>query len=136
MPTDKSMPSTIKRSSKEAQRTWRKTHDSAVEEYGDGRRAHMTAFSSLKHTFEKVGDHWEKKDSKGPSDPKAKSSYKDKRHDEKQSYGGVDVEGSTKKELVEKAKNMDVKGYSTMNKEELGKAIQKANDKKTAQARN
>lgn len=135
MPQNKSMPSTIKRSSKEAQRTWKKTHDSAVEEYGEGRRAHMTAFSSLKHKFEKVGDHWEKKDQKGTSDPKAKSPYKEKGHANKPSYGGVDVEGSTRQELIDKAKKAGVSGYSSMNKHELGKAIEKANNRKTAAAR-
>ena len=55
------------RSSKKAQETWLATHDSAVEEYGEGERAHRTAFASLKHSFEKVGDHWEEKDHKGPS---------------------------------------------------------------------
>lgn len=135
MPQKDDIPSTIKRSSKEAQRTWKKTHDSAVEEYGEGERAHRTAFSSLKHKFEKVGDHWEKKDSKGPSDPKAKSSYKEKGHDEKKSYGGVDVEGNTRQELIDRAKRLDVSGYSNMNKDELAEAINKANQRKTARAR-
>ena len=56
------MPATIKRSPRKAQRTWVETHDSAVEQYGEGERAHRTAFASLKHSFEKVGDHWEEKD--------------------------------------------------------------------------
>ncbi len=136
MPGKKELPSTLKRSPKKAQDTWIKTHDSAVKEYGEGRRAHMTAFSSLKHNFEKVGDHWESKDHKGSSDPRSKSSYSDKDHDKKQSYGGVDVEGSSKAELQQKAKKAGVSGYSRMNKSELGKAIEKANNKKTAQARN
>ena len=65
------MPSTLKRSPKKAQDTYAKTHDSAVEQYGEGERAHRTAFSALKHSFEKVGDHWEPKAKKGPSDAKA-----------------------------------------------------------------
>ncbi len=32
------------------------------------RSAHRAAMSALKHSFEKVGDHWEPKDGKGPSD--------------------------------------------------------------------
>ena len=71
MPTKDEMPSTLQRSSKKAQRTWGETHDSAVETYGEGERAHRTAYSSLKHSFEKVGDRWEAKDEKGPSDPQA-----------------------------------------------------------------
>ncbi|UMG91928.1 ChaB family protein [Nocardioides sp. TF02-7] len=71
MPASKELPSTLRRSSKKAQRTWSKAHDSAVEEYGEGERAHRTAYSALKHSFEKVGDHWEPKDEKGPSDKQA-----------------------------------------------------------------
>lgn len=36
------LPSTLKRSPKEAQRTFARTHDSAVDRYGDGERAHRT----------------------------------------------------------------------------------------------
>ena len=54
MPTRTEMPDTIKRSPKEAQRTWAKAHDNAVKEYGEGERAHRTAFAALKHSFEKV----------------------------------------------------------------------------------
>ena len=71
MPAKEELPSTLKRSPKKAQETWSATHDSAVEQYGEGERAHRTAFSALKHSVEKVGDHWEPKDRKGPSDAKA-----------------------------------------------------------------
>ena len=72
MPASKEMPATIRRSPPKARRTWAKAHDSAVETYGEGERAHRTAFAALKHSFEKVGDHWEPKERKGPSDPQAK----------------------------------------------------------------
>jgi ChaB protein len=39
MPAPDVMPSTIKRSPPKAQRTWAKTHDDAVREYGEGERA-------------------------------------------------------------------------------------------------
>jgi hypothetical protein len=55
MPAQEKMPSTIRRSSAKAQRTWAKTYDSAVEQYGDGRRASQTAMASLKHSFQKIG---------------------------------------------------------------------------------
>src|SRR4030081_2744120 len=55
MPTRPEMPDTIKRSPKEAQRTWAKAHDNAVKEYGEGERAHRTAFAALKHSFERGG---------------------------------------------------------------------------------
>ena len=55
MPAKKDMPSTVARSSKKARDTWGKTHDAAVDQYGEGKRAHRTAFASLKHTHEKWG---------------------------------------------------------------------------------
>ena len=116
------IPDTIERSPKKAQRTWKKAHDSAVETYGDGERAHRTAYSALKHSFEKVGDHWEEKDKKGPSDPRAKSGGPNARG---KSYGGVDVEGNSKDELYERAKKLGVKGASKMKKTELAEAIAK-----------
>ena len=71
MPSKKEMPSTLARSPEKAQRTWVETHDSAVAEYGEGERAHRTAFAALKHPFEKVGDHWEAKEQRRHSDARA-----------------------------------------------------------------
>src|SRR3954464_5800571 len=70
---DEELPSTIQRSDDKAKRTFAKTHDSAVEQYGEGRRAPAPAYAALKHTHEKVGDHWEPKEGgkKGPSDKQA-----------------------------------------------------------------
>jgi cation transport regulator ChaB len=126
------LPSTIARSDKKAQRTYAKAHDSAVESYGEGRRAHQTAFSALKHTHEKVGDHWEKKagGKKGPSDEQAKGG----RNTNKKTSGGVDA-NSPKDHLLKVAKKLDITGRSTMKKKQLVEAIQKANGKKTADAR-
>ena len=117
------MPETVKRSSPKAQRTWAKTHDSAVETYGEGERAHRTAYASLKHTHEKKGDRWVAKDEKGPSDPRSKQSTADKRAGKGETYGGVDVYGNTKKELYERARQLDVPGRSHMSKQELARAI-------------
>src|SRR5687768_18508058 len=109
MPARKELPSTLKRSPKKAQETWVKTHDSAVETYGEGERAHRTAFAAVKHSFEKVGDHWEPKKRKGPSDERARTGKGD-------TAGGVDVEGHTKQELYERAKKLGVKNRSRMSK--------------------
>jgi cation transport regulator ChaB len=122
--SDDDMPSTIKRSSAKVQDTWRATHDAAVEQYGEGERAHRTAFASLKHSFEKVGDHWEPKDEKGPSDDRAATSGRDGG----ESAGGVDVRGHTRDELYERAKKLGVKGRSKMTKTELGQAIARKQD--------
>lgn len=124
MPARKAMPSTVARSSKKAQRTWAKTYDSAMAEYGEGERPRRTAFASLKHSFEKVGDHWEPKDHKGPSDDRAAHGGKSGG----ESAGGVDVKGHTRKELYERAARLGVRGRSSMNKTELGQAIARKQD--------
>jgi cation transport regulator ChaB len=130
MPGRKDMPSTLKRSPKKAQDTYVKAHDSAVDEYGEGERAHRTAFAAVKHSFEKVGDHWEPKDEKGPSDAKAAGG----RGTRRKTAGGVDANAS-KKHLMDVAKTLEVAGRSRMTKAELVDAINKANAKRTRQAR-
>jgi cation transport regulator ChaB len=123
MPTRKEdLPSTIRRSPAKAQRTYAKAHDNAVKEYGDGERAHRTAISALKHSFEKSGDRWVPKDRKGPSDPQAARSGRATRRG-RATYGGVDVRGNTKQELYERARRLGVRGRSKMDKRELAKAI-------------
>jgi cation transport regulator ChaB len=123
VPGKDEMPETLKRSPKKAQRTWAKAHDNAVEQYGEGERAHRTAFSALKHSFEKVDDHWEAKDEKGPSDPQAAKSGKAARAGRSETFGGVDVHGHTKQELYERARKLGVAGRSRMDKKELARAI-------------
>jgi hypothetical protein len=125
MPARKEMPRTLKRSSKKAQETWAKTHDSAVEQYGEGERAHRTAFGSLKHSFEKVGDRWVAKDEKGPSDPRSARGGREARAGKGESLGGVDLFGNSKQELYERARSLGVEGRSSMTKKELARAIAK-----------
>jgi cation transport regulator ChaB len=122
MPARENLPSTIKRSPKHAQDTYAETLDSAVEQYGDGERAHRTALSSLKHSFEKVGDHWEPKEQRGPSDEQAAGGVDTNRP----TAGGVDANAS-KKHLLEVAKRLDIRGRSRMTKADLVDAIQRAN---------
>jgi cation transport regulator ChaB len=129
MPAREDMPSTLKRSPKKAQDTYAKTHDAAVEEYGEGERAHRTAFAAVKHSFEKVGDHWEPKAQKGPSDAKAAGG----RNTRAKTAGGVDANAS-KQHLMDVAKRLDIPGRSRMTKPELVDAIQKANARSTRKA--
>ena len=126
------LPSTLRRSPKKAQRTFAKAHDSAADEYGDEKRANQVAWAAVKHSFEKVGDHWEKKagGKKGPSDEQAAGGKNTRR----KTAGGVDA-NATKEHLLQMAKKLDVSGRSKMKKKELVDAIQKANDKQTADAR-
>lgn len=129
MPTSKNdLPGTLKRSPKKAQETWAKTHDNAVDQYGEGERAHRTAFASLKHSFQKVDDHWEPKKKRGPSDPQAAKGGADARGGTSETYGGVDVLGSTKDELYERATRLGVRGRSRMTKAQLGTAIARKQD--------
>jgi cation transport regulator ChaB len=133
MPAKEEMPSTLRRSPRKAQETWAKTHDSAVQSYGEGERAHRTAFSSLKHSYEKVGDHWEPKEHKGPSDPQAARSTPSSRR-ARPTAGGVDANAS-KAHLMDLAKRLDVRGRSRMSKDELVEAINKANNRESARSR-
>jgi cation transport regulator ChaB len=133
MPGKKELPSTLERSPAKAQRTWIEAHDSAVEEYGEGERAHRTAYSALKHTFEKVGDRWEPKEGKGPSDKQAAESGGPAR-DGGKTAAGVDTNAS-KSHLAEIAKRLEIAGRSRMTKDELVEAIQKANAKETRASR-
>jgi len=121
MPAKDEMPGTLKRSPAKAQRTWVKTHDAAVETYGEGERAHRTAFASLKHSFEKVGDRWQPKAKKGPSDPRSAGRPGDRMRGK--TFGGVDAIGNTRKTLYERARGLGIKGRSKMTKEQLAEAI-------------
>ena len=127
MPGREELPGTLKRSPEKAQRTWIKTHNSAVDQYGEGERAHRTAFDSLKHSYEKVGDHWEPKKQKGPSDDQAAKRGPAARAGGP-TAGGVDVKGHTREELYERAKRLNIKGRSSMNKMELAQAIARKQD--------
>ncbi|GAB3273014.1 ChaB family protein [Sinomonas notoginsengisoli] len=124
------LPSTIQRSDKKAQQTFAKAHDSAEKTYHDEERAHRVAYSALKHSHEKVGDHWEAKDEKGPSDEQAKGGKTTRR----ETHGGVDANAS-KQHLYDLAKKLDVPGRSHMTKGQLVDALEKANNRKTAQSR-
>jgi cation transport regulator ChaB len=126
------LPSTLQRSGRKAQQTFAEAHDSALETYdGDESRAYRVAFAAVKHTHEKVGDHWEKKDEYGPSDERAEQGGP---RSTAPSAGGVDA-NATKKHLYELATRLGVKGRSTMSKAELVEALQKANNRASAKAR-
>jgi cation transport regulator ChaB len=124
MPVDKEeLPGTLKRSAKKVRRTYQETLDSAHEQYDSEERAHRTAWSAVKHVAEKRGDHWELKDEPGPSDPQAAQGGRAARDRPRRTYGGVDVVGSTKAELYERARELDVPGRSGMTQEQLAEAI-------------
>ena len=123
MPARDELPGTLKRSPKKAQETWIKTHDSAVEQYGEGEQAHRTAFASLKHSYEKVDDRWAPEKEKGPSDPRSKMPTKLAAKGHGETFGGVDFYGNTRKELYERARGLNVEGRSRMTKVELARAI-------------
>ncbi|PTU57844.1 cation transport regulator ChaB [Sphaerisporangium cinnabarinum] len=125
------IPSTLQRSDEKAQRTFAKAYDAAMEQYGSEERARRVAFAALKHTHEKIGDHWEPKDEPGPSDDRAAEGGLDA---SAETAGGVDA-NATKEHLLDVARRLDVDGRSTMTKDELVEAIQRANDRETRRAR-
>jgi cation transport regulator ChaB len=125
------LPSTLQKSPAKAQQTFAAAHDAAAEQYGDEGRAYRVAFSAVKHSFEKVGDRWEAKDEKGPSDERAR-------------IGGLGGKGAaaegvnakaTKKHLMDVARRLDIAGRSKMTKDELVEAIMKANRRISAERR-
>jgi hypothetical protein len=83
-----------------AQRTFAKTHDAAMEQYGEGERLDLTEKASLRHTHEKRDGRWVPKGRPGP-----------------------DVDQSTKQELYERARRLGVEGRSKMSKRELARAV-------------
>ena len=122
MPGREDMPSTLRRSDKRAQDIWVKTHDSAVESYGEGERAHRTAFKSLKAEYRKSGDKWVSKGHRGPSDAQSMGN----RTTHRMTAGGYDVgPQATLKELRQEARELSIPGRSKMDKAELKAAITK-----------
>ena len=127
------LPSTLKRSPAKAQDTYMHTLEAAEKTHGDGAAAHRIALASLKHSFEKVGDHWEAKAEKGPSDSQDAKRGPAARKSVTKTAGGVDA-FANKEHLLDVAKRLDVKGRSRMTKAELVKAIDKANRSETAKS--
>jgi len=124
------LPSTLQRSDDKAQQTYAQVHDSALGSYdGDEQAANRVAFAALKHTHEKVGDHWEPKEQYGPSDAQAEGN----RDTGRPTAGGVDANAS-KKHLYELANRLEIRGRSRMTKPELVEALQKANNRASAKA--
>ena len=123
------LPSTLQRSDDKAQRTFAKAYDAAADQYHDEERAHRVAFAAVKHSYEKVGDHWEAKEERGPSDAQAEGGV----DTDRETAGGVDANAS-KQHLLDLARRLDVKGRSTMTKAELVEALQRANDRESARS--
>ena len=129
----KRLPSTLARSPAKAQDTYMHTLEAAEKVHGDGEAAHRIAFGSLKHSFEKVGDHWEAKDTPGPSDAQDDKRGSEALNSDTPTAGGVNANAS-KAHLLDVAKQLDVTGRSRMTKAELVVAIGTANRRATARA--
>lgn len=126
MPSRKEeLPRTLERSPEKVQRTYEKTLDSAHEQYDSEERAHRTAWSAVKHVAKKTGDHWEPKDEPGPSDPQAAKGGREARDNPSKTAGGIDVEGSSKRELYERAKELKIDGRSRMDRRQLAEAVRR-----------
>lgn len=129
------LPATLARSPKKAQETYMHTLVSAEAQHGDGEAAHRIALASLKHSFEKVGDHWEPKSHRGPSDAQDAKTGAAARRSPTETAGGVDAY-ATKAHLLDVARRLDVPGRSRMTKAELVAAIDKANQRATSKSGN
>lgn len=130
----KDVPSTIARSDDKAVRTYKKTLESAEDTYGGGERAHRTAFAALKHNHEKVGDHWEPKERKGPSDPQAAQGAPQALDRRRETAQGVDANAS-KAHLDDVARRVGIGRPEDLNKDDLVREIEKANARASARAR-
>jgi hypothetical protein len=130
----KDAPSPVSRSDDKAVRTYEKTLESAEETYGPGERAHRTAFAALKHTHEKVGDHWEPKEHRGPSDPQAAQGGRRSVEQRRETAQGVDVNAS-KEHLDQVARKVGIGQPEDLSKDDLVREIEKANARATARAR-
>ena len=120
-PKPEELPDTLQRSDEKAKRTYAETHDSALDQYGDEERAHRVAWAAVKHTHEKVGDHWQPKERPGPSDPQAEGGV----DTDRETFGGVDANAS-KAHLYDIAQELDIEGRSSMSKKELVETIERA----------
>ncbi len=120
------LPSTLKRSPKKAQETYIHTLEAAEEAHGNGEAAHRIAFGSLKHSFEKVGDHWEPKDERGPSDDQDAKRGNEALRGDTPTAEGVNAY-ATKQHLLGVARRLEIRGRSRMTKAGLVAAIVKAN---------
>ena len=127
------LPSTLERSSKKAQDAYEQTLENAEKTYGgDEERAHRVAWASVKHSFEKIGDHWEPKAERDPSDPRSEEGGP---NPSGASYGGVDIEGKTRDELLEEGRKLGAYVTTHMTKAELAEEIQRANQRADREAR-
>lgn len=122
-PEPEELPSTLERSPKNVRDTYSETLASAHEQYESEQRAHRTAWGSVKNLAEKTGDHWELKEHTGPSDSRSMLPSEQKRQNKGVTFGGVDVVGNSRAELVRRAKDAGVTGYSRMTKAELGRQL-------------
>ena len=72
------------------------------------------------HTFEKVGDHWQRQRRKGPHPARIRAAAR-------RSFGststGVDLIGQTKADLLVLARRYGIRGRSSMSKVDLARAL-------------
>ncbi|MET4901313.1 Rho termination factor N-terminal domain-containing protein [Paenarthrobacter sp. CC6] len=121
-----SLPTSAARSSTDEER------DSQDRQHRDAQRPSVDACREVPSMlgYEKVGDHWEPKEERGPSDAHAEGGV----DSPMPTAGGVDANAS-KGHLYQLAQQLGINGRSKMSKDELVQALQKANDAATRKAR-
>ena len=120
-PGREELPSTLRRSDPQAERTWSTANNSAAKQHAEGARAHQTAWAAPEQTHEKVGNRWVPESTRGASIPPGRSN-----HDGRKIFGGVDDAGGIRMELYERARRLDIAGRRSMSRVELATAIARA----------
>ena len=103
------VPSTIARSDDKAVRTYKRPWSPPRTATALASAPTAPPSAALKHTHEKVGDHWEPKDEPGPSDAQAEQKGSDSLKRPKETAEGVDA-NATKAHLLDVAKKLGVTG--------------------------
>lgn len=121
MPGKGVMPRTLECSPSEAQETWLRAYDRAIEVHGEGERARWIAYAALRNEFKRASDHWEPKSDKEPPKPRRTTARRSQRGREEESVrGGRD---RCSPELLYLAKKLAIEQYDGLNRREVVDAI-------------
>lgn len=113
-----------------SQYIWIAAHDSAVQTYGEGERAHRTPFVASKHIREKMGGDWSTKINRGSDDPAISAATDPPQRGKGDTHAHI-----SKKKLYEIASRLHIPRRSLMNKKELAEAIRMSGESATTSQR-
>jgi hypothetical protein len=117
----------FQKSGRRAQESYAKALDSAIQTYGAGDRARRSAIASVSRTFQRLGDRWVPRSPQSARTAQAtRRSASSANSSRPTQSGNIDMK-STKDNLMNAARRMQIPGRSRMNKPELVAALRKAN---------